>query len=71
MTIHANTQLYTILKLWRTLQNPEKSTTGHILNAAGSGAPLEGAPDPAATGIHIRIHMYIILLLFIYIYINK
>ena len=59
ITIHTNTQLDTILKLRRKLQHDENGTTGHILNATGSEAPLEGAPDPAATGTYMYIYVFI------------
>ena len=36
---------------------------------AGSGAPLKGAPDPAATGIYIHICIYVYMYICIYVYI--
>ncbi len=36
-------------------------------DAAGSRAPLKGAPDPAATGTYIYKQIYIYIYIYIYI----
>ena len=40
-----------------------------LRDAAGSGAPLKGAPDPAATGTYIYIYIYIFINIRIYVYV--